>query len=67
MGFFEKFRKLCAVLKRKECHQEDSSVSYYRELERQQIRMGVQIFLARRGIGKAGKPVAVVRPMPRKP
>ena len=58
-GFLrEKFslRKLCAALQRKD----------YREVERKQNKMGIQMFLARRGIGHC-KPVAIVRPVPRRP
>ena len=38
----------------------------WKEVEKRQNKMGIQVFLARRGIGY-NKPVAVVRPMPRNP
>ena len=56
MKFFEKFSltKLCAALQRKD----------WKEVERQQNKLGLEQFLARRGIGSR-KPtaVAIVRPI----
>ena len=53
MKFFEKFSltKLCAALQRKD----------WKEVERQQNKLGLEQFLARRGIGSR-KPVAILRP-----
>ena len=53
MKFFEKFSltKLCAALQRKD----------WKEVEKQQNKLGLEQFLARRGIGSR-KPVAIVRP-----
>ena len=52
--FFEKFSltKLCAALQRKD----------WKEVERQQNKLGLEQFLARRGIGSR-KPVAIVQPI----
>ena len=54
MKFFEKFSltKLCAALQRKD----------WKEVEKQQNKLGLEQFLARRGIGSR-KPVAIVRPI----
>ena len=54
MKFFEKFSltKLCAALQRKD----------WKEVERQQNKLGLEQFLARRGIGSR-KPVAIVQPI----
>ena len=54
MKFFEKFSltKLCAALQRKD----------WKEVERQQNKLGLEQFLARRGIG-IRKPVAIVQPI----
>ena len=54
MKFFEKFSltKLCAALQRKD----------WKEVEKQQNQLGLEQFLARRGIGSR-KPVAIVRPI----
>ena len=54
MKFFEKFSltKLCAALQQKD----------WKEVERQQNKLGLEQFLARRGIGSR-KPVAIVRPI----
>ena len=54
MKFFEKFSltKLCAPLQRKD----------WKEVERQQNKLGLEQFLARRGIGSR-KPVAIVQPI----
>ena len=54
MKFFEKFSltKLCAALQRK----------VWKEVERQQNKLGLEQFLARRGIGSR-KPVAIVQPI----
>ena len=56
MGLIEKFSltKLCAALQRKD----------KKKIEKRN-KMGVQLLLARRGIGSI-KPVAIVRPIPRK-
>ena len=58
MGLFAKFSlsRLRAALQRKD----------WKEVEKRQNKMGIQVFLVRRGIGY-NKPVAVVRPMPRNP
>ena len=55
MKFFEKFSltKLCAALQRKD----------WKEVERQQNTLGLEQFLARRGIGSRKKPVAIVQPI----
>ena len=54
MKFFEKFSltKLCAALQRKD----------WKEVERQQNKLELEQFLARRGIGSR-KPVAIVQPI----
>ena len=54
MKVFEKFSltKLCAALQRKD----------WKEVEKQQNKLGLEQFLARRGIGSR-KPVAIVRPI----
>ena len=54
MKFFEKFSltKLCAALQQKD----------WKEVEKQQNKLGLEQFLARRGIGSR-KPVAIVRPI----
>ena len=54
MKFFEKFSltKLCAALQRKD----------WKEVERQQNKLGLEQYLARRGIGSR-KPVAIVQPI----
>ena len=54
MKFFEKFSlaKLCAALQRKD----------WEEVERQQNKLGLEQFLARRGISSR-KPVAIVQPI----
>ena len=56
MGLFAKFSlsKLRAALQGKD----------WKEVEKRQNKMGIQVFLARRGIGYK-KHVAVVRSMPR--
>ena len=56
MGLFAKFSlsKLCADLQGKD----------WKEVEKRLNKMGIQVFLGRRGIGYK-KPVAVVRSMPR--
>ena len=54
MKFFEKFSltRLCAALQRKN----------WNEVERQQMKLGLEQFFARRGIGSR-KPVAIVQPI----
>ena len=54
MKFFKKFSltKLCAALQQKD----------WKEVEKQQNRLGLEQFLARRGIGSR-KHVAMVRPI----
>ena len=54
MKFFEKFSltKLCAALQRKD----------WKEVEKQQNKLGLEQFLALRGIGSR-KPVSIVRPI----
>ena len=54
MKFFEKFSltKLCAALQRKD----------WKEVEKQQNKLGLEHFLARRGI-RSRKPVVIVRPI----
>ena len=54
MKFFEKFSlaKLCAALPRKD----------WKDVEKQQNKLGLERFLARRGIGSR-KPEAIVRPI----
>ena len=58
MGLFAKISlsKLCAALQRKD----------WKEVEKGRNKMGIQVFLARRGIGY-NKPGAVVGPMHRNP
>ena len=58
MGIFAKFSltKLRAAFQHKD----------WKEVEKRQNKMGIQVFLARRGIGY-NKPVAVVRPISRNP
>ena len=54
MKFFEKssLTMLCAALQQKD----------WKEVEKQQNKLGLEQFLARRGIGYR-KPVAIVRPI----
>ena len=53
MKFFERFSltKLCAALAQND----------WKEVEKQQNKLGLEQFLSRRGIGSR-KPVAIVRP-----